>query len=227
MSDRRQVWQTLANLLTRLEKSVSTGMPASANENGLGPEIRKLGKAQFKANMVAEKQADQWEQVISVVQETQAQQVHLLQTFSDEKASAARHELLEAIIPALDGLENAIASGLKYLEKRDQVAASPTLSPMQAALVSPADRAALSGWLDGLRLVRDRLLAVLETGGVTPIPTVGHPFDPHLHVAVNTTSKGTVVPGTVVAEERRGYRSPAGILRYADVIVYQPGKGQK
>jgi len=61
----------------------------------------------------------------------------------------------------------------------------------------------------------------LETGGVTPIQTVGHPFDPHQHVAVSTTSQGNGVPGTIVAEERRGYRSPAGVLRYAEVVVYK------
>ena len=220
MSHRRQVWQTLADLLARLEKGWPTEVPALAGENGLGQEIRKLGKAQFKANMMAETQADQWQQALSSIQETQAQQAHLVQTLADEQVSAARHELLEAIVPALDGLENAIASGQNYLEKRDLVTAS-SLSPAQAALTSPADRAALSGWLDGLRLVRDRLLVVLETGGVTPIPTVGHPFDPYLHVAVSTTSQGNGVPGTIVAEERRGYRSPAGVLRYAEVVVYK------
>jgi len=139
--------------------------------------------------------------------------------------AATRNELLEAIIPALDGLENAIASGQRYLEKRDQASRSGRLSPAQAALVSPMDRAMLAGWLDGLRLVRERLLAVLEAGGVTPIPTVGHPFDPYLHVAVGTTSEGDGAPGMVVAEERRGYRSPDRILRYADVIVYRQKEG--
>jgi molecular chaperone GrpE len=89
-------------------------------------------------------------------------------------------------------------------------------------LVSPADRDMLAGWLDGLRLVRERLLAILEAGDVTPIPTVGHPFDPYLHVAVGTTHEGDHPPGTIVEEERRGYRTPNGVLRYADVIVYRP-----
>jgi molecular chaperone GrpE len=89
------------------------------------------------------------------------------------------------------------------------------------------DRAMLSGWLDGLRLVRERMLAVLEAGGVTPIPTVGHPFDPYLHVAVGTSSEGDGKPGLIVAEERRGYRSSSGVLRYADVIVYQPKEEEK
>ena len=95
-------------------------------------------------------------------------------------------------------------------------------SPAQALLVSPADRAKLAGWLDGLRLVRERMLAILETGGVTPIPTVGQPIDPYLHVAVGTAAGGSGPPGPIVSEERRGYRSPAGVLRYAEVIVYQP-----
>jgi molecular chaperone GrpE len=231
MSDRRQVWQTLSDLLARLEKDVSASpsasAPADADVDGLGQEIRRLGKAQFKANMLAEKQANQWEQAIATAQEAQAQYAQLSETASAEQAAAARHELLEAIIPALDGLENAIASGQRYLEKRDKAARSlaeqvPPLSPAQGVLVSPMDRAMLAGWLDGLRLVRERLLAVLEAGGVTPIPAVGHPFDPYLHVAVGTTSEGDGVPGIVVAEERRGYRSPAGVLRYADVIVYRP-----
>jgi molecular chaperone GrpE len=85
----------------------------------------------------------------------------------------------------------------------------------------------LAGWLDGLRLVRERLLAVLQAGGVTPIPAVGHPFDPYLHIAVGTTSQGDGVPGTIVAEERRGYRSPEGVLRYADVIVYRPQESKQ
>jgi molecular chaperone GrpE len=45
-------------------------------------------------------------------------------------------------------------------------------------LVSPADRAVLSGWLNCLTLVRERLLAILEAGGVSPIPSLGQTFDP-------------------------------------------------
>jgi molecular chaperone GrpE (heat shock protein) len=43
-----------------------------------------------------------------------------------------------------------------------------------------------------------------------------------MHIAIGTTAEGKGPAGTIVAEERRGYRSPAGVLRYAEVIVYQP-----
>jgi molecular chaperone GrpE len=225
MSERRQVWQTLSDLLTRLEKAVSASQEGGELGDGdtgpLSQEVRKLGKAQFKANLLAEQQAGQWERAIAAVEEAQVQRAQLLAAACAERVAAARQELLEAIMPALDGLENAMASGQGYLEKRDKAAAFPGLSPVQQALVSPMDREKVAAWLDGLRLVRDRLLAVLELGQVTPIPTVGHPFDPYLHVAVGTVSDGEGVPGTIVAEERRGYRSPAGVLRYAEVIVYR------
>jgi len=230
MSERRQVWQTLSDLLTRLEKAVSASQEASeVGDEGAGvlsQEVRKLGKAQFRANLIAEQQAGQWERAIAAVEETQAQHAQLMEAACAERVAAARQELLEAIMPVLDGLENAMASGQGYLEKRDKAAAFPGLSPAQQALVSPMDREKLAAWLDGLRLVRDRLLAVLELGQVTPIPTVGHSFDPYLHVAVGTVSEGDVAPGTIVAEERRGYRSPAGVLRYAEVIVYRQKEGR-
>ncbi len=235
MSERRIVWQTLSELLARLENGVSALLKARAAGDGalsasvqvLEQEVRKLGKAQFKANVLAEKQTELWDRAVTMLKVADGpavggQDASLLEEICARREAAARHELLQTIIPALNGLENAIASGQSYLQQRDRAAGSPVLSPAQAALVSPVDRARLAGWLDGLRLVRERLLAVLEAGGVTPIPTVGHAFDPYLHVAVATTAKGDGPAGTIVAEERPGYRSPDGVLCYADVVVLKP-----
>ncbi len=226
MSDHRQVWETLANLLARVE----TGMDDTRSTQEVGEtaleelrkEVRKLGKAQFKANTLSEDQSARWEQSIASVQAAQEQRDQLLETMVGERVAARERELLEAVLPALDGLEKAITSGLRYLEVRDRAANSPNIAPAQAVLVSPADRAMLAGWLDGLRLVRERMLAILEEGEVTPIPTVGQLFDPYLHVAVGATTEGEGPVGTIVAEERRGYRSPTGVLRYAEVVVYRP-----
>jgi len=240
MSHRRQVWETLSNLLARVEAGLETPPPkdgkapsddaralSDAALEKLEKELRRLGKAQFKANVLAEDQGTRWEQTIASVEAAQEQRDQLLDRMVSERVAARERELLEAVLPALDGLENAIASGRRYLKVRDlaanslQESKSPS-TPAQAALVSPADRAMLAGWLDGLRLVRERMLAILETGDVIPIPTVGQPFDPYLHVAVGTTTQGDGPAGTIVAEERRGYRSPSGVLRYAEVVVYQP-----
>jgi molecular chaperone GrpE len=226
MSERRQLWETLAAFLAQLERETDAALDKDARLGAvleeLEDELRKLGKAQFKANAMVEDQSARWEQVITEAQAARGQQAQLMEQVADERVAARERELLEAFLPALDGLESAIASGRRYLVVRDRAAGVPDLTPAQAVLVSPADRAKLVGWLDGLRLVRERMLAILEAGGVIPIPTVGHPFDPYLHVAVGTTGVGDGPPGTIVSEERRGYRCPASVLRYAEVIVYRP-----
>jgi len=226
MSERRQLWETLAAFLSQLEKEADAALDKDSRlgvalEN-LKDEVRKLGKAQFKANAIVEDQSARWEQVIAETQAARGQQAQLVEQAAEERVAARERELLEAFLPALDGLENAIASGRRYLAIRDRAANAPNVTSAQAVLVSPADRAMLVSWLDGLRLVRERMLAILEAGSVTPIPTVGHPFDPYLHLAVGTTSEGNGPPGTIVAEEQRGYQCPAGVLRYAEVIVYRP-----
>lgn len=222
MSDRRQVWETLARLLQRVETSAITLSDSAA----LGQEIRKIGKTQHKANLLAEEQSAQIKQALALTQAAQEQNTRLLETLSAEQAAAAQRDILAAILPALDGIEHAIASGKRYLQTRDLAARRTNLTPQQAVLVSPADRAMLSGWLDGLNLVRERLLLILETNNVTPIPSVGQPFDPYLHVAVGTSAQLPAgmnpTANLIVSEERRGYRTPASVIRFADVIVYRP-----
>ena len=226
MSERRQMWEALAAFLAQLEKEADAALDKDAHLNtaleDLKNEVRKLGKAQFKANAMVEDQSARWDQIIAEAQAAREQQAQLAERVAREQVAVRERELLESFLPALDGLENAIASGQRYLDIRDRAAGTPNVTPAQAMLVSPADRAMLAGWLDGLRLVRERMLAVLEAGSVTPIPTVGQPFDPYQHVAVGTSSEGDGPAGTIVAEERRGYRCPAGVLRYAEVIVHRP-----
>ncbi len=227
MSERRQIWETLSTLMARLEQEVETALEqknqSSPALETLEQEVHKLGKVQFKTNVLVENQSARWEEALAQIQEEHQQRQQMVETIANERVAARERELLKTILPALDGLENAIVSGEKYLQIRDKAAQSPNLSPAQEALlISPADRAKLAGWLDGLQLIQKRLLAILEAGNVKPIPTVGHPFDPYLHVAVGATDQGTGSPGTIVAEERRGYQSSDGVLRYAEVIVYRP-----
>ncbi len=223
MSARRQVWATLASLLQRLETAVNDRITALPPDlEGVEKEVRKLGKVQFKANMLAENQATQWEQMVTAVHTTQSQNEQLLAQIREGGETAVSQKLLLAILPALDSLEEAISSGQHYLTKRDKAALAPSMTPDRAKqLVSPADRAILSGWLEGLRLIREHLLTVLEAGGVTPIPTTGHLFDPFKHRAVSTLPAGNNKSNQIANEERTGYQTADGILRYADVTVYK------
>ncbi|NBD35113.1 MAG: nucleotide exchange factor GrpE [Chloroflexi bacterium] len=225
MSDRRLVWATLADLLSQVEQKGSAPTAGANGKNGaqlekLEQEIRKLGKTQYKANMLTESQADRLQSALQSLQEQQSREDRAIEALIEKEVAAAKQEWLSALLPTLDGLDAAIANGQQYLAQRDKVAQSGKLKAEQTYLVSPADRAKLANWLDGLRMVRERLLSMLASEGVTPIPTVGHKFDPYQHVAVEKITADDGPPGVIAAEERRGYRTPGGVLRYAEVVVY-------
>ena len=114
-------------------------------------------------------------------------------------------DILEALLPVLDGLEAGLKSGGRHAYRLHRQG-------------SP-EAATLTAWLDGQRLLRDRLLAILEAEGIRPIPAVGQPFDPYRHVAVGTVKDESLPEGQIVAEEQRGYAAGDRVLRYAQVVV--------
>jgi molecular chaperone GrpE len=76
-----------------------------------------------------------------------------------------------------------------------------------------------AGWVEGIVLVDRKLRSLLESEGVTPIESVGRPFDPREHEAIASVP-GTGRPdGEVVAEVQRGYRVRDRVLRPAMVTV--------
>src|SRR5262245_21274316 len=72
--------------------------------------------------------------------------------------------------------------------------------------------------VEGVRAIRKRLAAVLQSHGITPIESVGQPFDPALHEAIGTV-EGEGESGTVVDEVGRGYLWNGDLLRPARVRV--------
>ncbi len=71
----------------------------------------------------------------------------------------------------------------------------------------------------GLRLVQWQLNELLKEEGLTPVPTVGQPFDPRVHEAIEQVQGGEHPEGTVVEEVRRGYMLGDEMLRPARVKV--------
>lgn len=187
----------------------------------LRQDVRKLGKAQYKANTLVEGQAARWEATATKLAETQAENTRLVQEVAQQTHAWARRDLLQALLPAIDGIDQAFLTGYRYLQQRDLEEPLRELWPTeQQPLMSAQDRAALAAWLKGLRVVRERLLTVLATDGVTRIRTIGEQFDPYLHVAVGTVSAEAPAAENIIASEQKaGYRFEQGILRYAEVVV--------
>jgi molecular chaperone GrpE len=76
-----------------------------------------------------------------------------------------------------------------------------------------------SGYTKGMELIYQRLFEALKKLGLEPIVSVGQPFDPHVHHAVEKMETDEVPPDTVLDEYQRGYNFKGRLLREAMVKV--------
>jgi len=76
-----------------------------------------------------------------------------------------------------------------------------------------------SAMSEGLQAIHRNLLGLLEAQGVTPLKSVGEPFDPQLHDAIGLVASEDYPRGTVAEDIQRGYRWGDEILRPARVRV--------
>src|SRR5512146_494255 len=80
--------------------------------------------------------------------------------------------------------------------------------------------------VEGVDMVLRSLLDFLRTHGVIPRESVGQPFDPQFHEAVDHVESVEHTPNTVISEFHRGYQVGERVLRPARVSVAKaPSRG--
>lgn len=187
--------------------AVATSPPLShlqENLEELTNQVRKLAKTQFKANTVQESQLTKFEETLEKLQNSVSQREKQLAEQQQAAIEAAQLDILKKLLPVMDSLDTAFDIGRRQVKQL----------PIELEFKKP-----LIAWLDGLRLARVRLLEVLKSQGVTPIPAVGQPFDPHRHIAVAIDTTNRAPDGIIISEDRRGYTTSIKILREAEVVV--------
>jgi molecular chaperone GrpE len=114
----------------------------------------------------------------------------------EDAASRGREQLLKELLPALDNLERA----LKHAPPGDPLAV-------------------------GVQQTEKQLLQALERFGVTRFSSLGKPFDPSMHDAIQQVETSEHAPGTVAAEFSSGYMIGPRLLRAAMVGVAKSPAG--
>lgn len=104
--------------------------------------------------------------------------------------TAMQRSILIGILPALDTLERALAAG-------------------------SSDEQFYAGVAATLQLFTRALSEI----GAEPFDSVGHPFDPTLHEAIDVIRADEPQPGTITRQILRGWRLGGDIVRPARVIV--------
>lgn len=105
-------------------------------------------------------------------------------------------------------------------EKSNFIAALlPVADNLQRALEAAQTGGSLESLLDGLRGTLSGFESALAAAGAEAVESVGAPFDPEIHEAVDTTEVEPARDGRVTAEYSRGYRLGNQLLRPARVQV--------
>ena len=99
-------------------------------------------------------------------------------------------DVIEAILPVVDNLENAAK-----VETKDE------------------------SYKQGVELVLKQFKDVLTSKGIEEIKAVGETFDPSLHEAVSSVQDDTKGEKEIVQEYRKGYKIGNRVIRHSIVVV--------
>lgn len=116
---------------------------------------------------------------------------------AEEASTRGREQLLKELLPAVDNLERA----LKHAPAGDPLAV-------------------------GVQQTEKLLLQALEKFGVVRFSSVGKPFDPSLHDAIQQVETAEYPPGSVAQEFASGYMIGPRLLRPAMVAVAKAPAGE-
>jgi molecular chaperone GrpE len=119
----------------------------------------------------------------------------------EENLRLQRESLLRDLLPIVDNLERAVGAA------RGGGNGKPIV--------------------EGVEMVLRSLLDFLKRHGVTPQESVGQPFNPQFHEAVDHVESLEHKPNTVVSEFHRGYQMGDRVLRPARVAVAKPPGSQQ
>ncbi len=94
-----------------------------------------------------------------------------------------------------------------------------TLDNLERAIESAEKSGETGSLYDGIKLTQASLSRALESVGLTPIESVGQPFDVHRHEAIQQVEQPDAPPHTVVFQVEKGYTLGDRVLRHAKVVV--------
>ena len=75
------------------------------------------------------------------------------------------------------------------------------------------------GLLEGVKMVAQQISSILEKHGCQKIETIGQPFDPNCHEAVQMQASDEFPANTVMLEVRTGFKLHDRVIRTAQVFV--------
>ena len=148
-----------------------------------------------------------------------------------EKLRAERDALLDRLARLQAEFDNARKRAVREQQDFREFAAAdviknflPILDSFERALKAGGDSNS-NDFRNGIELIYRQFQDALQKIGVQPIVSVGQPFDPRVHEAVEMVDTSEVPDHHVLDELQRGYRYKERLLRPAMVRVARNARG--
>ncbi len=148
-----------------------------------------------------------------------------------EKLKAERDALLDRLARLQAEFDNARKRAVREQQEFREFAAAdviriflPTLDSFERALKAGGDSNS-NDFRNGIELIYRQFQDALQKIGVQPIVSVGQPFDPRVHEAVEMVDSTEVPDHHVLDELQRGYKYKERLLRPAMVRVARNARG--
>ena len=116
-------------------------------------------------------------------------------------------------------MESETSAIIKFANEDLLLAILPVIDDLERSLKNTTDEGRNNPFYQGVELIYQKMLKVLETQGVKPFETVGKEFDVHYHDALLQVPKERIPPHTILEEVEKGYLYNDKVLRHAKVIV--------
>jgi molecular chaperone GrpE len=177
------------------------GLEPDPGATAWGPEMAELVATRSELKRVEAENAELKDRVAR----RQAEFENYRKRVDRERSETYNHVVADVatkLLPVLDNLRRALET---------------------EASVESSESDEFRHFLSGVDLIYKQLNGVIEALGVKPIPSVGEPFDPHVHEAVVTEATDEYEPDTVMQELVAGYRLGDKLIRPAMVKVAKRG----
>lgn len=126
----------------------------------------------------------------------------------DNYRKRSRREVTDAEKKGRDGLLTDLLPVFDNLERATSHAEGST-----------EDASKLKGLVDGITLVARQFRDALARVGIERVESVGQPFDPSVHEAIQHLETSDFPPGSIAAEVQPGYKDGDRLVRPAMVVV--------
>ena len=180
-----------------MEDGQELKQPESAKtEEASSPEAARIAELEAQLMQARQEATENWNKFLRERADTENFRKRQERVLTD-RVQHQKKALLQKLLGVMDNVERALA----FQDTLDR-----------------------QGLQQALRMVQWQMNEVMRSEGLNPVPTVGEPFNPYVHEAIEAVEDSDKPEGTVVEEVLKGYTLGDETLRPARVKVSMGNK---